>query len=268
MKKASTLKVSAQLCKLTKLNPLKENDTGWRSIYEMIEQFLRILAEWSAVSDLLPMLPTHVECDILHKGFAHLEQFHQVTLMVQTEGITKFEIYLTQWWKTTLSSVDNFPWIRRLLLTKCLSEQCWSFQRIWRSRMWDGEVYVACCCPLWMTLQTMMLLILHYLVQQRQEMFSSWNWRTHNSLKLGMKRKGTGNGNDNTWKYMNLGVLVGTSVSCERLFSAAKFILTDLRKSMSLTMFEAILLLKANCCEWDVYAVARALGRTAGNMSA
>jgi hypothetical protein len=45
MKKASTLKVSAQLCKLTKLNPLKENDTGWRSIYEMIEQFLRILAE-------------------------------------------------------------------------------------------------------------------------------------------------------------------------------------------------------------------------------
>ena len=33
-------------------------------------------------------------------------------------------------------------------------------------------------------------------------------------------------------------------------------------------MFETILLLKANRCEWDAYSVGRALGRTAGNMSA
>jgi hypothetical protein len=52
------------------------------------------------------------------------------------------------------------------------------------------------------------------------------------TLKLGMKRKRTGNSDDNTRKYMNLDVLVGTSVSCEQLFPAAKFILTDLRKSM------------------------------------
>jgi hypothetical protein len=69
-------------------------------------------------------------------------------------------------------------------------------------------------------------------------------------------------------KYMNLHVLVGTSVSCQRLFSAANFILTDLRKSKLLTMFEAILLLKVNRCDWDVYPVGRALGRTRGNMSA
>lgn len=36
-------------------------------------------------------------------------------------------------------------------------------------------------------------------------------------LKLGMKRKRMGNGNDNTRNYMNLDVLVGTSVSRERL---------------------------------------------------
>ena len=98
-------------------------------------------------------------------------------------------------------------------------------------------------------------------VQQLELMYSQ-------KLKLGMKQKQAGNGDDNTQKYMNLDVLVGTSVSCERLFSAAKFILTDLRKSMSPTMFEAILLLKVNRCEWDVYSVGRALGRTAGSMSA
>ena len=86
-------------------------------------------------------------------------------------------------------------------------------------------------------------------------------------FKLGMKRKRSGNGNDNAQNYMNLGVLVGTSVSCERLFSAAKFIMTDLRKSMSPSLFEAILLLKVNRCEWDIYSVGKALGRTTGNTS-
>ncbi len=93
MEKASTLKVIAQLCKLTKLNPAQQNDTPWSSIYEMIERFLLIQAELGAVSDLLPLWPTHVECDILQKGFSHLEQFHQVTIsMLQMEGITLVEV--------------------------------------------------------------------------------------------------------------------------------------------------------------------------------
>jgi len=58
----------------------------------MIERFLRIQAELSAVSDLLPLLPTHFECYILQKGFAHHEQFHQVTVMLQTEGVTLVEV--------------------------------------------------------------------------------------------------------------------------------------------------------------------------------
>lgn len=37
---------------------------------------------------------------------------------------------------------------------------------------------------------------------------------------------------------------------------------------MSPMMFEAILLLKVNRRDWDVYSVGRALGRTTGNMSA
>ena len=55
MKKASTpLKVSAQLRKLTSLQPVKENDTRWTSTFNMLERFFRIQAELSAVSDLIP----------------------------------------------------------------------------------------------------------------------------------------------------------------------------------------------------------------------
>ena len=82
-------------------------------------------------------------------------------------------------------------------------------------------------------------------------------------LELRMKRRKTSN-DDIARSYMNLDVLAGTSVSCERLFSAAKFILTDLRKATSPSLFEAILLLKVNRSEWDVYSVGRALGRTTG----
>jgi hypothetical protein len=59
-------------------------------------------------------------------------------------------------------------------------------------------------------------------------------------------------------------VLAGTSVSCERLFSAAKHILTDTRKCTSPAVFEAILLLKVNRSEWDVHSMGRAMGQTTG----
>ena len=59
---------------------------------KMIEQFFRIQAELSVISNLLPLLPTHVECDIIRKGFVHLEQLHQVTVMLQKEGITLLEV--------------------------------------------------------------------------------------------------------------------------------------------------------------------------------
>jgi hypothetical protein len=88
MKKASTLKVSAQLRKLTTLHAVRENDTRWSSTFEMVAQFFRIQAELSAVLDLLPLLPSLLECDLLRKAFVHFKHFNQVTVMLQKEGIT------------------------------------------------------------------------------------------------------------------------------------------------------------------------------------
>ena len=66
-------------------------------------------------------------------------------------------------------------------------------------------------------------------------------------------------------QYINLDILSGTSVSCERLFSAAKFILTaDTRKSMSPSVFESILLLKVNRTEWDALSLGRSMRKTTG----
>jgi hypothetical protein len=62
--------------------------------------------------------------------------------------------------------------------------------------------------------------------------------------------------------YIDLNVLPGTSVNCERLFSAAKFILSDTRKRTSPKLFEALLLLKVNRNKWNSVAVGKAMGRT------
>jgi hypothetical protein len=48
------------------------------------------------------------------------------------------------------------------------------------------------------------------------------------------------------------------------LFSAAKHILKDTRKSTSPAVFESILLLKVNRKEWDVSSVGRAMDQTTG----
>jgi hypothetical protein len=67
--------------------------------------------------------------------------------------------------------------------------------------------------------------------------------------------------------YINhLDILSGTSVSCEQLFSVAKFILTpDTRKSMSPSVFESIpSLLKVNQTECYALSVHKSMGKTTG----
>jgi hypothetical protein len=60
------------------------------------------------------------------------------------------------------------------------------------------------------------------------------------------KRKKTNHEYIVSSKYVNLDVLCGTLVECERLFLVAKNILTDTRKGTSPAVFQALLLLKVN----------------------
>ncbi len=82
-------------------------------------------------------------------------------------------------------------------------------------------------------------------------------------IEAWIKRRKTSN-DEIASQYINLDILSGTSVSCERLFSAAKHILTDTRKSTSPAVFEALLLLKINRSEWNMQTMGRAMGQTTG----
>ena len=264
MKKASTLKVSAQLRKLTALQTVKDNDTRWTSVFNMTTRFFRIQKELSAIQDLLPLLPTLVEVDVLEKCYVNLKKFHQINMMLQKENIT----FLTV--RDIFDTVmDDFPELSGHLAADAKIVANPIFER--------AVVKIAKGHPISDVERASIGCLLRkpdanhedededalLLADDTDANGVSEELTYAENLELRMKRRKTCS-NDIAARYINLDVLCGTSVECERLFSIAKNILTDTRKSTSPAVFQAILLLKVNRREWDVYTVGKAMGRSTG----
>jgi hypothetical protein len=92
MKKASTLKIAAKLRKLTAYSTVCENDTRWSSTFQMLSRFFKIQQQLGVIVELLELLPTHVEIDILSKALRSLSKFNQITVMLQRDGISFVEV--------------------------------------------------------------------------------------------------------------------------------------------------------------------------------
>jgi hypothetical protein len=73
-------------------------------------------------------------------------------------------------------------------------------------------------------------------------------------LKKKMKLEKTYTGN-----YKNVDFVLGSAAEVERLWSVARYVITDLRIRLSPVMFEALLFLKVNKDYWDKYLVAEAM---------
>jgi hypothetical protein len=261
MKKASTLKVSAQLRKLTSLQTVRENDTRWSSTFEMIARFFRIQFELSAVSDLIPLIPTLVECDLLTKGFEHLKHFHEITVMLQKEGITFLRVR-----EIFDEILEDYPELGSYLAVDAEIVVDVTFERalmqIAKGMVLTNEQLLRVKGLLAPTDATYMadcdnISNVGTVVRQEDELSYA------QKVDARIKRRKT-NEDAIATKYVNLSILCGTSVVCERLFSVAKNILSDTRKKTSPPVFEAIILLKMNRSEWDVYMMGKAMGRLNG----
>eukprot|EP00171_Calliarthron_tuberculosum_P023569 IDg23569t1 len=62
-----------------------------------------------------------------------------------------------------------------------------------------------------------------------------------------------------TSKYRNCGFIVGSAAEVERLWSVAKFILSDYRMATTPELFESLIFLKINAKFWDVRLVSEAV---------
>ena len=249
MKKAATLKVSAKLRQLTKLAVVRENATRWSSKYEMIDRYFRIQTQLSALVELLALLPTPVEMDTLSRGFRCLQNFQAITIMLQRDGIPFTEVRGI----FNLLVIDFPEMAHHLGVTSHL---------VVNRDFEAGIMRIGKETPLTVSQQRAVTSLVKVdnpmTVMEEESDDDDVSYAVRVAKRLKQEEMATVKRD----QFMNLDVIPGTSVNCERLFSLAKNILTDTRKCTSPVLFEALLFLKVNSNLWDAYSVGKAMGRT------
>ena len=260
MKKASTLKVAAKLRDLTSYCAVRENDTRWSSTFQMVRRFLNIEKELSLVVELLSLLPNHLEIAYLREAFESLKKFDSITVMLQREGMSFVES--REIFDLFLNDYPNFG--------HYISDDALIFE----NELFEKAVMtIARSLPLSDEQEALVVPLLKEAcpaveesvldTQGSNDLDDHQHISYSEELQRKLKRQRIEQLQAEKAKvYIDLNVLPGTSVNCERLFSAAKFILSDTRKRTSPKLFEALLLLKVNRNKWNSVAVGKAMGRT------
>ena len=264
MKKASTLKNTAALRQYTCLEAVTENATRWSSQYMMIARFFQIKSHLEQVESLAPSMLSFVEVRELQASFTHMKKFNEVTLALQKQGITCLNV------RDIFDHVlEDYPEFQKHLGVDANIVQDKVFE-IATTKIMKGEPLndIESRAVIRLRKKTNAGLP-HSLLEDDndsptsaesgEEMVSQINYADTIQQRIKRRKSALGSVYDD---YICLDLLVGTSVSCERLFSIAKHILTCVRKSTSPLVFEAILFLKMNRHFWNDVIVGKAMGRT------
>ena len=250
MKKARTAKNSARLRQLTNLKAIKENDTRWSSTFNMLSRYLRLKEELSAVDALVDFLPGPPEHRIIQTCFTQLEKFNIIMLDLQSAALSFVEARLF----FDLILVDH-PELATHLSASAPIVQDSTFE--------TAVIKLHSELPL-NALEKRA--VAHMLVANATNNPVEDNTESRRQLSYlqkvrdQVKRRKLNSSEPVRSQYISLDSLPGTSVSLERLFSAAKLFLTPGRSRTSPVLFEALLFLKHNRIFWDVHAVGRAMG--------
>jgi ribosomal protein L37AE/L43A len=257
MKKASTLKVAAKLRQITAYSTVRENDTRWSSTFQMIDRFLKIQGHLSQMVELLALLPNPIELDILTRAHVCLAKFNTVTVMLQKEGITFVQVR-----EIFDAIMEDYPVFGGYLGDAADIVENKTFEKAvvkiakGLQLTVEEEAFVR---PLFKEPEVIIPEMEPPDERVDDDANAANNYAASLERRLKRRRRNAVLEKD---AYMNLDILPGTSVTCERLFSLAKHVLTDTRKRTSPALFEALMLLKVNRDLWDVFLVGKAMGRT------
>jgi hypothetical protein len=229
----------------------------------MIDRYLCLQIELSRVVNLLSLVPNHLEVDYLTTAHATMEKFDSITKILQSDEMTFvesreiFDLFLKDYPEFAHHIGDEAAFIEDEVFEKAL-------MRLARGLQLTEEQRIA----------AQVLIKPEEAVEPLPEddadpapvgditdeirTAESYSQLLQQKLKR-QKREVTSEQQD---VYLNLNMLRGTSVNCKRLFSNAKFILSDTRKRTTPSLFQALLLLKVNRSYWNVYSVGKAMGQT------
>lgn len=237
------IKQAGKLRTKTQLSPVLRNDTRWSSTYSMLKRFFEIRG-FLDESDraLAANLPSGLDLLSLEEAMKDLEEFEAATKDLQDSNRTLLEVRAIfdgllekypgmHYYISNESDFVHSPKFENGIV-KVLSEQC--------DKLLPGERS-----------------LLNPFVQTNESTtISPTKPKSLSAQALNrVKRRKV------LAEYVSLDHIPPTSNIVERLFSAARLILTDYRKSMDPYTFECLLFLKVNRKKWDINLVSKLVGK-------
>jgi hypothetical protein len=240
------VKQAGKLRTRTPLEPVTRNDTRWSSTYDMLLRFFCI-REFLDDTDsaLVHYMPTPLEVNELSLALDDLKEFESTTKLLQDEKRTMSEVRVI--FDAILS---RYPEMERYI-SKCGNiVHSPSFETA-LVKLQDDE---------WEDLSPEEVLLMRsFLLENAEPGLQSISPTKPTTLAAAAlktkKRKIV------TCPYVNVSHIPPTSNMVERLFSSARLVLTDYRKSMTPYTFECVMFLKFNRSYWDNVLVSKVIGK-------
>ena len=236
-----TLKSRYKLASRTKLSPIKRNDTRWGSVYSMLRRYLElhdILLTCSFPRSFLHLIPTAAEKDEIQELTEKLKNCEEASVFLQQQDPVKVSLELVRAAFDTL--IADYPFMKRYLSStadivhdKAFESAVVKIQRGAENTLNAAEKKSVARFKIDVTAQSN---------DSSEEASYMDKIRASGSAKIAKKSN-----------YACLNHVSATSNVVERLFSRAKLVMTDQRRSMDPSTLEAILMLRYNHDIWDVY---------------
>ena len=221
----------------------------------MVSRYFKIQNQLSALVELLQLLPTPVEVDVLSRGFKALKNFQAITLMLQRDGIPFVEVRsIFNLLIADFAEMEYHLGAESRLVVDRDFEM--GLTKIAKGATLTADEQVACSSLLKKEARA----VIHG--AHRDDNSDEEDEEVNYAEKVKKRLKMEEMESIQRDQYVNVHVVPGTSVNCERLFSLATHILTDTRKNTCPLLFEALLFLRVNRDLWNSYSVGKAMGRT------
>ncbi|RLN05773.1 hypothetical protein BBJ28_00024862 [Nothophytophthora sp. Chile5] len=242
MRRLCAVRCRAMLRKITPLAPVMRNDTRWSSVYAMMDRYCRIepllraidhgtVAEYELESVLLSRRETE-RAFVLRDD---LEKMEGVTKALQKSTLTLSGVRrLFHHVVAAYPQLDDRLGKAATIVNNAPLES--GIVKLQRHEVLSASERAACA--------------VFKLAEHGNDSADATQERP-SFVRNAFKRRRAGR----RQRYMDVGFVPPTSNECERFFSAAKLVLSDLRKSMDPSKFEAVMSLAINREHWDVYTV-------------
>ena len=231
MGKLSNIKQAAKLRRATALQPVKRNVTRWSSTFSMIKRFFELEEHVdSRDAELIPFIPSRREEQELRNILSDLNVFESVSKKLQEADIN----LLTQR-KLFDAIISKYPQTREYL---------GSASRIVHSPNFESGI-----CKIIQGNEDLDEDEEEALLQFKNHLIIDGEDDLSFADQVLKKQRLS--------QYQDLSFIPPTSNLAERFFSAASFVMTDLRKSTLPKNLEMIMFLKCNRELWDAKLIAK-----------